>query len=166
MAGFDLTKTLSAHGSVSRGICQIDSEGYLTGVVEHFKIEPAGLYGARSLDEDDVWRSLDPGTSASMNLWGFDPSIMRHLEWQFREFLATHKGDLKSEFFIPTAVDTAIKQGQVRCKVLRTAEQWFGMTYKEDREQAAFAIQKLIASGVYPLSLRHAEGKVLARATP
>ncbi len=162
MAGFDLTKTLSAHGSVSRGICQIDFRGYLVDVVEHSRIQPIGSCGAQSLHRNGTWRPLPSCATASMNFWGFDPSIMRHLEWQFREFLASANGDLKSEFFIPTVVDTAIKQGQIRCKVLHTLEQWFGMTYKQDRKRAALIIQNLIASEAYPRSLRDSGGEVLA----
>jgi len=154
MVGFELAKTLSKFGSVSRGICQADAEGYLRDVLEHTCIEAVGDSAARTKLPSGEWAPIATDSIASMNLWGFDPSILGHLETQFRDFLGCEIGNLKSEFFIPTVVDTLIKRGESRCKVLRSAEQWFGMTYKEDREQAGETIRSLIASGVYPKSLR------------
>jgi len=157
MVGFELAKTLSLFGSVSRGICQTDAQGYLVNVVEHTAIEAdtaAGVAtGARTKRADGEWEPIALDSTASMNLWGFDPSLCAHLESQFREFLATQIDNPKSEFFIPTTVDTLIKCGKTRCKVLKSGEQWFGMTYKEDRDLAAKAIGQLIADGVYPKGL-------------
>ncbi len=154
MVGFELAKTLSQYGSVSRGICQADADGYLVDVLEHTTIEAVDTTGARTKRPDGEWAPIATDSIASMNLWGFDPSICGHLESQFTEFLRTQIDNPKSEFFIPTVVDTLIKCGQARCKVLKSAEQWFGMTYKEDREQAGVTIRQLIDSGVYPKSLR------------
>ena len=154
MVGFELAKTLSNFGSVSRGICQADAAGCLVTVVEHPTIEPEPTHGARTRDTEGNWSPIDPLSIASMNLWGFDPSINGHLEVQFRGFLEAQGADLKSEFYIPTAVDTLIRQGIAKCKVLRSSEQWFGMTYKEDRQAAIAAVRALIAQGVYPQSLR------------
>lgn len=155
MAGFELARTLSEHGSVSRGICKVDSEGYLVEVVEHTKIERDEQGGARSLDATGNWQPLSADSVASMNLWGFEPSVMNFLEAQFRLFLEKEGNNMKSEFFIPAAVDTMIREGKTRCKVLRTDEQWFGVTYKADREQAVAAVRQLIAEGVYPQSLQN-----------
>ena len=154
MVGFDLAKTLSRHGAVSRGICRADAEGYLTDVTEHTQIEPDAAHGARTLDACGKWQPIAPDSITSMNLWGFDPSIQQHLEAGFRKFLALEGANLKSEFFIPSAVNTLIQSGAGRCKVFKTPEQWFGMTYKEDRQLAAQAIQELTAAQVYPQSLR------------
>jgi hypothetical protein len=154
MVGFELAKTLSAHGSVSRGICRADARGDLVDVVEHVKIEPDAATGARSMGVGGEWHPLAPDSIASMNMWGFDPSLMAHLDTQFREFLDANIGNPKAEFFIPTVVDTLIKQRKCRCRVLKTAEQWFGVTYKEDREQAATTVRGLVEKGVYPASLR------------
>lgn len=154
MVGFQLARTLSCHGTVSRGICREDAAGCLVDVTEHTKIEPDPTHGAHTMGEGGQWRPISPDSIASMNLWGFDPSILAHLETQFREFLAKESGNLKSEFFIPTSVDTLIKAKAARCKVLKSPEQWFGMTYKEDRELAAVTIRELITSGVYPQRLR------------
>jgi hypothetical protein len=157
MVGFELAKTLSQHGSVSRGICQADAAGHLVNVTEHPVIEPDATHGARTQGEggpSGQWQPISPQSIASMNLWGFDPSINAHLEAQFRDFLTANSANPKSEFYIPTAVDTLIRQGIAQCKVLRSPEQWFGMTYKEDRAAAADAIRALIAQGIYPASLR------------
>jgi len=154
MVGFELAKTLSRYGSVSRGICRADADGYLTDVIEHSKIEPDGAQGARTLDAEGTWHPIAADSITSMNLWGFDPTILGHLEAEFCQFLAEHGADLKSEFFIPNAVNTLIKTGGGRCAVLKTPEQWFGMTYKEERQLACEAVKELILKKVYPSSLR------------
>jgi len=154
MVGFELAKTLSLHGTVSRGICRADQDGYLSDVTEHTKIEPDAEHGARTLDAEGKWNPLAPDSITSMNLWGFSPSILAHLETEFRKFLSGQGADLKSEFFIPSAVNTLITTGAGRCKVLKTPEQWFGMTYKEDRQLAVRAVQELISAKVYPQSLQ------------
>ncbi|MCX6966952.1 MAG: nucleotidyltransferase [Verrucomicrobia bacterium] len=154
MVGFELAKTLSRHGSVSRGICRCDANGCLSDVTEHTQIEPDGPHGARSLDAGGNWQPIAADSITSMNLWGFDPDIHRHLETEFRAFLACQGADLKSEFYIPSAVNTLITTGGRRCKVFKTPEQWFGMTYKEDRELAVQAVRELIAAKVYPETLR------------
>jgi hypothetical protein len=154
MVGFELAKTLSRHGSVSRGICRADPDGYLSDVTEHPKIEPEGEHGARTLDAGGNWQPIAPDSITSMNLWGFAPSILAHLEAEFRKFLSAQGTEPKSEFFIPSAVNTLIRTGAGRCKVLKTPEQWFGMTYKEDRQLAVRAVQELILAEVYPHSLR------------
>ncbi len=156
MVGFELAKTLSEHGTVSRGICQVDSGGNLVEVVEHTTIEPDAAHGARTKGGNGEWQPLPADSVASMNLWGFNPSIFPHLEQQFAGFLAEHGGELKAEFFIPTVVDTLLKNGEGSCRVLHTGEQWFGMTYKEDRELASAAVRRRIDAGEYPESLRAA----------
>lgn len=154
MVGFELARTLSDHGTVSRGICSEDTEGYLADVIENTKIEPDKIHGARTLGDDGQWHPLAPDSIASMNLWGLDPTIMAHLEAQFREFLTAQHENLKSEFFIPSTIDRLIKEGTAHCKVLKSPEQWFGMTYKEDRIIAVEAVRKLIQAGIYPDTLR------------
>jgi UTP-glucose-1-phosphate uridylyltransferase len=153
MVGFELAKTLSEYGSVSRGICQVDAEGNLIDVVENTNIEKTET-GARTKGADGEWAPIATDSVASMNFWGFDPSLFAHLESQFADFLRTQSGNLKAEFFIPTVVDTLIKKGLHRCRVLKSTEQWFGMTYKEDRDFAGAAVRKLVDAGVYPKSLR------------
>ena len=154
MIGFELAKTLSAHGTVSRGICEVDADGNLVTVVEHLKVRPASEGGVCSQEPDGEWRAVAPDSTASMNLWGFDPSIMGRLEEGFREFLAANGTDPKAEFQLPTAVDALIRRGLARCQVLRSGEQWFGMTVKEDRAPVTEAIREMVAQGVYPASLK------------
>lgn len=154
MVGFELAKTLSDYGTVSRGICQVDANGYLVEVVENTSIRPDAEAGAQTQGADGVWRPLAGNSTASMNFWGFQPSLFAHLEAGFRTFLNEQGGNPKAEYFIPSVVDHLIKTSQIRCKVYTSDEQWFGMTYKEDRELAAAAVKKLLDAGVYPTSLR------------
>lgn len=153
MVGFRLSKTLSEHGTVSRGICKADTEEFLVEIVEHTKVEPFGS-GARSMDSAGRWQPISTDSLASMNMWGFTPSLFEALESQFTDFLAKYGAEPKSEFFIPTVVDTLIQEKKVRCKMLRSEEQWFGMTYQEDRAAAAATIKKMVEEGRYPKSLR------------
>ncbi len=153
LVGFELAKTLSAHGTVSRGICRGDADGYLINVVEHTKIEPDAAKGARSWMGEKEWQPLAAETVTSMNMWGFDGSLLRNMEDEFRKFLAAESGYPKSEFFIPTVVDALIQRGLCRCKILKTSEQWFGVTYQEDRAEAARTVRELTARGIYPASL-------------
>ncbi len=156
MVGFELAKTLSHHGTVSRGICRADGQGNLVDVVEHTVIEPDPEHPgeARSKDAAGNWQPLSGQSITSMNLWGFDASIFGYLEEGFAAFLEKGIAELKSEYFIPSVVDQLIAQGRVRCRVLRSGEQWFGMTYQEDRQLAAQAVRDLTATGVYPEALR------------
>lgn len=154
MVGFELAKTLSDYGTVSRGICQVDAEQYLVEVVENTTIRPDAATGAQTQQANGDWIPLSADSTASMNFWGFDPTLFGHLEAGFRTFLNEQSGNLKSEYFIPSVVDHLIKTGQTRCKVYTSDEQWFGMTYKEDRDLAAAAVQKLLDAGAYPSTLR------------
>jgi dTDP-glucose pyrophosphorylase len=154
MVGFALAKTLSAHGTVSRGICQEDSRGDLVEVVEHTTIERLPEGGARSLLAEGRWAPLAGNAVTSMNMFGFDASLMPNLEIEFRKFLVENLASPKAEFFIPAVVDALIKQGKSRCKVLKTPEQWFGVTYREDREQAGAMVKALVAANIYPANLR------------
>lgn len=156
MVGFELVKTLSQHGSVSRGICRADENGFLIDVVEHTCVEPdpADPCEGRSKGADGVWTPLSGRSIASMNLWGFDASLFEHLETGFRKFLETSIDVPKSEYFIPFVVDELIQKEVTRCRVLKSGEQWFGVTYQPDRELAAQAIGERIAEGAYPPSLK------------
>jgi NDP-sugar pyrophosphorylase family protein len=154
MVGFELAKTLSAHGTVSRGICREDSRGNLVEVVEHTTIERLPEGGARSLLADGRWAPLAGNAVTSMNMFGFDASLMPNLEIEFQKFLAGNLADPSAEFFIPAVMDTLIKEGKSRCKVLKTPEQWFGVTYREDREQAGGIVKALLAANLYPANLR------------
>ena len=151
MAGYRIRRTLSKYGTVSRGICQVDENGFLTEITERTKIidTPGGI---AYLDED-AEIILPENALVSMNLFGFTPSVFSLLDKYFREFLEKNGIDPKAEFFIPLIVDRAIKDGAARLKVLNTDEQWFGVTYKEDRPHVLENINALVDNGVYPKNI-------------
>ncbi|KKK67523.1 hypothetical protein LCGC14_2953230, partial [marine sediment metagenome] len=134
---------------VARGICQCDEEMYLRKVTERVGIKKLGA-GAAFTDENGNEQSLSGDEIVSMNLWGFNPSIFGHLQQQFNDYLKEHAGQYKSEFYIPTAVDHLISSGQRKVKVLLTDDNWFGVTYREDKIIAQACINELIEKGVYP----------------
>jgi len=153
MVGFELNRTLSANGTVSRGICQKTHEGYLLSVVERKGIE-AAEGGAHCLDDDGkTYLPLTGRETVSMNFWGFTPAIFGHLESQFAEFWAKNSHDLKAEYFIPTVVDTLIQRGSAQVRVLETTDRWFGMTYAEDRAIVREKLKDLTSLGLYPQPL-------------
>lgn len=152
MVGFILRNTLSDFGSVARGVCQVDPENYLQGVVELTKIERDGA-GARDTNPAGKIITLTGDEAVSMNMWGFTPAIFSQLQKGFREFLERHGWDMKSEFYIPSAVNSLVVAGQARVKVLRTQASWFGVTYREDRPRVVESVRQLIARGDYPEKL-------------
>ena len=151
MVGYRVANTLSENGSVSRGVCATDENGYLTDVVERTKIEKVGdkiIY-----TEDGVDTEIAPNSPVSMNMWGFTPEYFDYVEKAFVEFLKTRGQELKSEFYIPTLVNNMIRSGEATCKVLDTTSKWFGVTYAEDRPQVVMKINNLVKEGVYPEKL-------------
>ena len=151
MVGYRVANTLSENGSVSRGVCATDENGYLTDVVERTKIEKVGdkiIY-----TEDGVDTEIAPNSPVSMNMWGFTPEYFEYVEKAFVEFLQARGQELKSEFYIPTLVNDMIRSGKATCKVLDTTSKWFGVTYSEDRPQGVMKINNLVKEGVYPEKL-------------
>ena len=144
MVGFTLRKTLSEHGTVARGVCQVDPDGKLKQIVEMLKIEKTAT-GAR---QGDVILTGDE--AVSMNFWGFTPTLFDQLRAELQSFLTAHGSEEKSELLIPTIVNTLVTQGRAQCQVLRTTSSWFGVTYREDRPIVIESVQKLIAKGEYP----------------
>ena len=151
MVGYRVCNTLSENGSVSRGVCATDADGYLTDVVERTKIENKN--GHIVFTENDVDTELAPNTPVSMNMWGFTPEYFRYTEEGFKAFLAEKGQELKSEFYIPTLVNQLIVDGKATCKVLDTPSKWFGVTYSEDRPQVVDKIKQLVDAGIYPAKL-------------
>lgn len=152
MCGFLMKNTVSENGSVSRGICDIDSEGNLSNVVEHTKIiKENGKYISCLDDGSRVEFSAD--TVVSMNMWGFQDTLFDHLEALFIEFLKEKGTELKSEFYIPFVVDSLVKAGKCKAKVLVSESSWFGVTYPEDKPEVQINLKKLIADGIYPEKL-------------
>ena len=151
MVGYRVANTLSENGSVRRGVCATDENGYLTDVVERTKIEKVGdkiIY-----TEDGVDTEIAPNSPVSMNMWGFTPEYFEYVEKAFVEFLQARGQELKSEFYIPTLVNDMIRSGKATCKVLDTTSKWFGVTYAEDRPQVVMKINNLVKEGVYPEKL-------------
>jgi choline kinase len=152
MVGYDLDKTMSEHGSVSRGICQVDAEGNLTGMVERTKIVHDGG-NVVWIDEQGEKHPIDASAPVSMNMFGFTPDYFPLSEGLFKEFLTENRENPKAEFYIPTAVNAIVGRGQATMRVLRTSSQWFGVTYKEDRPGVVARIRALVDAGEYPARL-------------
>ena len=153
--GFELDKTLSESGSVSRGICHYDADRALTSVIEHLNIakEADGVvYGDNSVS-GETHIELDGKALCSMNMWGFTPDYFAKSETIFNEFLKANINELKKEFYIPYAIDCMIQDGSARTEVLSTPSSWFGVTYKEDRPGVVAKFAELVAEGVYPTPL-------------
>jgi dTDP-glucose pyrophosphorylase len=150
MVGYLLRATLSDHGSVARGVCAIDAEGYLETVVEHLKLERRGDAAVDRRSDGDV--PLTGDEIVSMNFWGFTPALFEHLQTGFEEFLRSHGPEGRSEFLIPSVVDRLIRERKARVKVLRSSGAWFGVTYPEDKPRVMENIRALIAQGLYPAS--------------
>lgn len=150
--GYELDKTLSDHGSVSRGVCTIDGNGNLETITERTKIVRDG---GKIVFEDAEGRHhlLEDKTPVSMNFWGFHPTLFDLAHAQFKAFLSDHIHEAKSEFLIPTLVDYFIANKLGTVKMIPTSAKWFGVTYKEDAPMVRESLQKLIAQGIYPENL-------------
>ena len=152
MCGFHVKNTLSEHGSVSRGICTLTDDGYLADIREITAIEKCGEAG-KYVDGNGQTAYLDGNAIASMNMWGFTPSIFDHLRKHFEEFLRERGQEEKSEFLIPDVVRALIREGRAQVSVFISDDQWFGVTYKEDRPRVEEQLKELAAGGVYPSPL-------------
>ncbi len=152
MVGYRVSNTLSESGSVARGVCETNEQGFLTKVTERTKIlrEEDGVI--RFIEEDGK-TALDENTPVSMNMWAFTPDYFRYSEQCFVEFLKEHGNELKSESYIPSLVDELIHSGKATCRVLDTPSKWFGVTYATDRPQVVEKFAQLVKDGVYPSPL-------------
>ncbi len=142
MVAYELEKTVSPNGTVSRGVCQVEN-GYLTDVKEVLKI-----YNDMTYEEDANKGTLASDTPVSMNLWGATPIIFDELEKQYKEFLST-ASLLKDEFLIPISIGKMIKTGFATVKVYRNKDKWYGITYREDLPELKEAIEGYINAGLY-----------------
>jgi NDP-sugar pyrophosphorylase family protein len=150
--GYELAKTLSDHGSVSRGVCEVDSDQNLVTINERLKIYREGGQIVYEDPEGDK-HTLPEDAKASMNFWCFHPSIFDFLEKGFSAFLSEKMTDPKSEYLIPYSADQFIKKGIGVIKVIPTSSQWFGVTYKEDAPVVQKSLSALVESGQYPINL-------------
>ena len=151
MVGYQVSKTLSENGTVSRGVCTVDDEGNLRGMVERTQIERVD--GTIVFHDGGADEPLAEDTPVSMNLFGFTPDYFRHSEAYFKEFLPANIDNLKAEFFIPLMVNKVINEGTATMRVLKTTSDWFGVTYKEDKPMLMAKIEELIEAGEYPRNL-------------
>ena len=152
MVGFILKNTLSDHGSVARGVSRVDANNYLTHIVEMTKIERDGG-GAKNTGADGSVTKLTGDEAVSMNFWGFTPALFPQLNAAFENFMKKSGGEQKSECLIPATVGDLVTSGKAKCKVLRSADSWFGVTYREDRPVVVENIRQLVAKGDYPEKL-------------
>lgn len=153
--GFELDRTLSEYGKVSRGICSYDNNKHLKDIVEHLNIgveEDGKVYGDNSTT-GEKHITLEAKALCSMNMWGFTPDYFEKSEQVFDSFLSKNINEPKKEFYIPLAVDTMIKSKTAKCEILSTPSRWFGVTYKEDRPAVVAKFQELADKGIYPSPL-------------
>ncbi|MBI2730763.1 MAG: nucleotidyltransferase [Sphingobacteriales bacterium] len=149
--GYELEKTLSPHGTVSRGVCDVNANGELVAINERVKVykkDSAIVYE----DENGV-HVIPDECKASMNFWCFHNAVFKMMEAQFSDFLRHNLSNPKAEFFIPIVGDEFIKSGSGKIKVIPTSSQWFGVTYKEDAPGVQQNVSDLVRSGQYPPSL-------------
>jgi UTP-glucose-1-phosphate uridylyltransferase len=150
--GYKLKNTLSEHGNVNRGVCSIGNDNLLNSIVETVQIEKTPD-GAKAPAAGGIKIRLTGEEVVSMNLWGFKQSCFGFLEEEFRDFISKSGMDLKSELYIPTALDRFVRSGKITIKILMTNEKWFGVTYREDKPSVVESITKMINKGVYPVKI-------------
>ncbi len=152
MIGFELLKTLSDAGGVTRGVCSVDGNGYLTNIVEtrHIVKTPEG---AAVREKDGSLRPLDRDSLVSMNMWLLTPSFPACLEEGFERFRANLKDPLNDEYLLPEIIDRRLQAGKATVKVLQTGDQWFGITHHDDCAWVTEAFRQLADRGVYPPDL-------------
>jgi len=150
--GYKMGNTLSDHGHVNRGVCEVDKNGNLVHIVETRMIEkrPDGIYapGERGREIEFTGNEI-----VSMNLFGFKPSCFKYLEEEFINFIERSAGDPRAELDIPTSLDVYVKKGEINIEVLMTEERWFGVTYREDRPFVVSGLQEKVDKGIYPEKL-------------
>ncbi|NLK39288.1 MAG: nucleotidyltransferase [Clostridiales bacterium] len=152
MAGYVLSNTLTDNGSVSRGVCSIDDDGFLTNVIERKEIRRSS--GGAEYRDGDRWIPIPPESIVSMNCFGFAPEALDYIAEGFERFLRNPDTDLSTgEYYLPTAVKEMLNAGICDVKVLPTSDNWYGVTYREDKPFVVREISKLIDSGIYPRGL-------------
>lgn len=149
MIGFVLEKTLSENGGVTRGICRVGEGGMLEEIVETHNIRRNGSFAEGERDGESV--RLELNSPVSMNMWGLNPEFFSILDEEFNRFLSeAGENDQKAEYLLPVLVGQLLKEQRIQVKVLKSEDEWFGVTYKEDRESVTEAINKLVEKGIYP----------------
>lgn len=144
MVGFRLVNTLTENGYVSRGVCEI-KDNKLASVTERTKIVDCKY----TEDDGESWTPMSPDTVVSMNLWGFMPDIFGYIEDGFKEFLSKNINVPKSEYYLPSVVSSLIENGEKQVEVLIAEDKWYGVTYKEDKQNVVDAIGAMVDAGMY-----------------
>jgi NDP-sugar pyrophosphorylase family protein len=152
IVGYELKRTLSDNGSVSRGVCEVDNSNNLVSIAERTKIY-RNEEGKITYEDAGGKHEVSEDSKVSMNFWGFAPNVFDIIEKQFHEFLDKSINDPKSEFFIPIVADEFIRSGQGVIKVIPTTSNWFGVTYKEDAPGVQASLDELVHGGSYPQNL-------------
>ena len=152
MVGYELGKTVTDNGSVARGVCQVNGDGYLESVVERTKIEKCE--GGIRFTEDDgkTWTPLGDKTTVSMNMWGFTPSFAAESQARFPAFLdkALNENPMKGEYFLPSTVSALLSEDKATVKMLYSPDKWYGVTYAADKPVVVEALRTMTAQGLYP----------------
>lgn len=152
LVGYELGTTLSEHGTVARGICEVGADGFLKAIVERTGVEKTGS-GARFQDEGGREIHLSGLETVSMNFWGFTPAFFRFARAEFESFLKVRGHDPKAELYIPLVINKLVKEGRASVKVLPSRDTWFGVTYRDDKPKVMDEIARLVAAGRYPTPL-------------
>ena len=155
MVGYLLKNTVTENGSVARGVCSSNAEGYLENVIERTKIVKGEVMPRYTEDDGATWTDLPADTIVSMNMWGFTRSYLDEAEARFPAFLedACKNNPLKGEYFLPGVVSQLLDDGKARVRVLSSEDKWYGVTYKEDKPTVVAALKRMREEGLYPLTL-------------
>lgn len=151
MVGYELSKTVTENGSVARGVCLADENGYLTEITERTRIEkyPGGIHFT---EDGETWTELAPDTTVSMNLWGFMPGFLEEIKTRFSAFLdkALVENPLKGEYFLPLPIAQLLHEKKATVKILTSPDRWFGVTYAADKPVVVEALKIMTQEGKYP----------------
>ena len=155
MVGYLLKNTVTENGSVARGVCTTNAEGYLDNVVERTKIIKGEEMPRFTEDDGETWTDLPGDTIVSMNMWGFTRSYLDEAEARFPAFLeeTAKTNPLKGEYFLPSVVSQLLTDGKARVRVLSSTDKWYGVTYKEDKPVVVSALAAMRKDGTYPENL-------------
>lgn len=152
MVGYMLANTVTDNGHVARGVCEMNQDGELVGITERTKIEKRGGGIAFTEDDGETWTPVPGDTTVSMNMWGFTHSILKEIRDRFPAFLdqGIQNNPMKCEYFLPAVVSDLLGEGRATVAVLKSADKWYGVTYKEDKPVVVAAIQRMKEEGLYP----------------
>ncbi|MDD2978748.1 MAG: sugar phosphate nucleotidyltransferase [Hespellia sp.] len=152
MVGYILKNTLTENGHVARGVCETDMDGYLKDICERTHIEKTADGAAFTEDDGETWTAISPDSIVSMNMFGFTSSILKELKERFPKFLEKNlkENPLKCEYFLPSVVGELLEEDRATVEVLKSADKWYGVTYKEDKPVVVAAIKEMKEAGIYP----------------